>query len=139
LIVNGPGVASGVSAAIISDVDLAPTLCAAVGAAPLPFADGLDVWEHFRDPTQATRDAAFVEHRNGFGDCDYASVALVTADVTYARYQDGSEELSDLGADPDERYNHASTQPERCRRYRDQMLDHLLSTQARGPEQLSQA
>jgi arylsulfatase A-like enzyme len=137
LILSGPGVANGVSRRLISDVDLAPTLCGAVGAEPLPFANGRDLWSHVQDPAAPTRDAALVEYRTGFA--DYACAMHVTQQTTYVRFQDGLEELNDLAIDPGERKNHAADQPDRCDELRAALLDMLLSTQARGPEQLSHA
>ncbi len=137
LIVHGPGVAVGVSQRLISDVDLAPTLCEALGAEPMPFADGRSVWDHLQNPELPARDEALLEYRTGFN--DYACAMHVTEETTYVRYQDGQEELNDLAADPQERCNHASDQPERCAELRARLLDVLLSTQARGPEQISHA
>ena len=45
---------------------------------------------------------ALMEYRNGFRENDYASAALVGAELTYVRYQDGVEELTDLSTDPEE-------------------------------------
>jgi arylsulfatase A-like enzyme len=139
LIVSGPGVDSGVSTKLLSDVDLAPTFCEAAGVEPLPFADGVSQWAHCCDADQPTRETALIEHRNGHGDADVASAMLVTEDATYVRYQDGQEELSDLAADPQEHRNHASEQPDRCRALRTRLLDKMLATQSRGPEQISNA
>lgn len=139
LIFKGPGIATGVSQKLISDVDLAPTLCEAVGASPLPFADGISVLPHLHDPTKSTREVALVEHRNGFGEHDIASMALVTESSTYVRYQSGEEELNDLDQDPNEFVNAATLHPERCGKLRVQMLDTIMNSLAKGPEQVSQA
>ena len=58
LIIAGPGIAQGVSEAVISDVDLAPSMASLLGAPPLPYADGLDLSHHWRDGVSPTRDAA---------------------------------------------------------------------------------
>lgn len=139
LLISGPGVRQGVSEAVISDVDLAPSICAALGLAPLPLADGLDCSAHWSQPDAATRDYALLEYRNGYGPKDYACAGLVSATETYIRYQDGVEELTDLAVDPLEHRNVAADSPERCQALRSRLLDHLLTTQNRGPEQVSHA
>ena len=139
LLIAGPGIASGVSEAVISDVDLAPTIAGLMGVPPLPFADGLDLRDHLSDGHSPTRDTALVEYRNGFGANDYACAGLVSADETYIRYQDGVEELTDLRTDPEEHDNIAGDNPERCMELRGALLNRLLSTEAKGPRQVSHA
>ena len=139
LLINGPGIAQGKSEAVISDVDLAPSICALMEAPMMPFANGLDLSAHFADPSQPTREFALMEYRNGFRENDYASAALVGAELTYVRYQDGIEELTDLSTDPEEQRNVASEQPERCAKLRTELLDTLLRSQSKGPHQHSHA
>ncbi len=139
LILHGPSVAEGVSHAVISDVDLAPTLCGMLGIPALPFADGLDLSAHWKDPSQPTRDFALLEYRNGFAEQDYACAGLVSADETYLRYQDGVEELTQLASDPEEQNNVAGERTQRCAELRAQLIDQLLQTSNRFPQQISHA
>jgi len=139
LIVAGAGLDGGVSEKLVSDVDLAPTLCELVGAAPLPDADGISLAAHFHDLSQPTREAAFIESRNGFGPSDYASIARVTETTTYIQYEDGVEELTDLLEDPEERNNVAAEREHQCQEYRADLLKHLLSSQTDLPRQISNA
>ena len=139
LLISGPGVRQGVSESVISDVDLAPSMASALGLDPMPFANGLDLSAHFERDDAPTREAALLEYRNGFAAEDYACAGLVTATETYLRYEDGVEELTDLSTDPEEHHNLAAADLEHTQRLRSQLLDHMLSTQYRGPEQLSHA
>jgi len=139
LILCGEGLDQGVSGSLVSDVDLAPTLCELVGAAPLPDADGISVAAHCRDLQQPTRQAAFIESRNGFGDHDYASLGRVTETTTYIRYEDGVEEFTDLISDPQEQRNIAASSGETCRNNAADLLDHLLASQSDLPQQISNA
>jgi arylsulfatase A-like enzyme len=139
LLIAGPHVRQGVSEAVISDVDLAPSMVQALGLDPLPFVDGLDISGHWLDAQVPTRDWALIDYRNGFADSDYACAGLVSAHKTYLRYQDGVEELTDLSADPQEHVNIAAKDPAQCAVWRAHLLDALLTTQNRGPAQLSHA
>ena len=139
LLISGPGIAQGVSEAVISDVDLAPTMTRLLGVPAMPFADGLDLSEHWQTGTTPTRDTALIEYRNGFRENDYASAGLVSATETYIRYQDGVEELTDLHNDPLEHDNIAAKNHDRCLQLRTQLLDRLLSSQNKGPHQGSHA
>lgn len=137
LLVSGPGLPRGVSSrALVSDVDLAPTLCSLLAVDPLPWCDGHDLsacWRGDRDG----RDHCLIEYRNGYGANDRAMAALVTAGEKYIRYQDGEEEFTDLRADPEERVNRRDDP--RLPALRERLLDVLLGTGARGPAQVSHA
>jgi len=139
LILHGPGVAKGVSDAVISDVDLAPSICGMLDVPVLPYADGLDLSGHWKNPSAPTRDFALIEYRNGFGDQDNACAGLVAATETYLRYEDGEEELTDLTNDPEEHVNVSPERPERCAELRGELVNHLLQTSNQYPDQISHA
>jgi len=136
---GGRVVATGVFEAMISVVDLAPSLCGILGLPVLPYADGFDLSGHWKDHETPRRDYALIEYRNGFGDHDKACAGLVSATETYLRYQDGEEELTDLTTDPEEHINCAAAKPERCAELRGQLVDQLLQTSNRYPDQISHA
>lgn len=142
LIIAQPGtIEPGVSQALFSDLDLAPTLCDLAGVPPKPFMDGISQLPHLQDRQTRVRDHCLVEYRNGYGDADVASKVLVTDDRKYVRYQTGEEELTDLAADPEERHNVAAD-PDRQREkeaLRLRLLDAILQTEPKGPAQLSHA
>ncbi len=142
LIAAGPGLAGGtVSDALISDLDIAPTLCELAGLPPLPAMDGISQKPHLDDPRRRVRDHCLVEYRNGYGSADVSSKCIVTETSKYVRYQDGTEELTDLREDPRERFNLAVAPQGRraVSALRTRLLDAILTTECKHPEQLSQA
>lgn len=142
LIISCPStIESGVSEALFSALDLAPTLCELAGVPPMPFMDGISQVPHLRNPHVTVRSRCLIEYRTGYGESDCASMALVTADHKYVRYQTGDEELTDLAGDPEERRNVADDADYldiKAQLTRD-MLDDVLSTAQKGPTQISHA
>ncbi len=140
LIISAPGFRDGrVSQALFSDLDLVPTLCDLAGA-PVPFyADGKSQLPHFENPQKTVRDGCLTEYRNGYGEQDCAAAVLTTRDWKYVRSQTGEEELADLKNDPLEKENIAAKAPAQTRAMRDRLLDELLSTQCKWPDQISHA
>ena len=140
LIITNPGtITPGVSETLFSDIDIAPTLCELAGIPVMPFMNGLTQVRHIHDRETDVRDCCLVEYRNGYGEADRSSKALVTSDRKYIRYQDGEEELNDLRADPDE-FTNVVDKPEYSgekEALEKQLLDEILSTEKKGPEQLS--
>ena len=142
LILSSPGqVTPGVSEALFSDIDLAPTLCDLAGVTPPPYMDGRSQVPHLRDPHITVRDQCLVEYRNGYGENDCSSKVIVTDRYKYVRYQIGQEELTDLIEDPLERKNVAgiSCYASIKRDLQAMLLDEILSTESRGPEQIGHA
>lgn len=135
LMITGPGIATTDS--LVSDVDLAPTLCARCGIEPDPFMQGIDQSALLADPIRQLRYRCLIECRSGYGEADFASAVLVTREAKYARYQNGEEEYTDLIADPEERRNVAAEAAyrERVDAARQALLDELLATQPRHPAQ----
>lgn len=140
LLVSCPSlIEPGVSEGLFSDLDLVPTFCELAGVEPMPFADGVSQLPHLRDRSVSVRAACLVEYRNGYGERDISSKALVTQTHKYVRYQTGEEELTDLANDPEERQNVAGQVEygELRDELKSRLLDEILSTEAKGPAQLS--
>lgn len=128
-----------VSDTLFSDIDIAPTLCDMAGIPRMPFMDGISQMPYMLHKGVEVRDRCLIEYRNGYGEKDCSSKVLVRKDCKYVRYQTGEEELTDLSKDPGEKINLAGD-PE----YRElkekmikEMLDEILSTEQKGPLQLS--
>jgi arylsulfatase A-like enzyme len=141
LLVSGPGIEAGVTDALVSTVDLAPTILDLAGARVPTRFDGISIAPHLRDRRRSTRDRCLVEYRTGYVPADHASAALVTRDLKYVRYDSGERELTDLAADPQERVNLAAD-PRAARtaeQLESRLLTELLSTGSRWPEQISHA
>ncbi len=92
LMISAPGLAPGRSDSIVELMDIYPTLCALTGIATPPTVQGKNLIPVLRDPTVSVRDAALSIVRNGH--------SLRCPRWAYMRYQDESEELYDMDADP---------------------------------------
>ncbi len=92
LLISAPGFAPGRSDSIVELMDVYPTLCALTGIATPSTVQGLDLVPVLRDPAVSVRDAALSIVGNGH--------SLRSPRWAYMRYQDGSEELYDMDADP---------------------------------------
>ncbi len=109
--------------------------------APMPAMDGLSQKPHLDDPRHRVRDHCLIEYRNGYCAADVSSKCTVTDTTKYVRYQDGAEELTDLRHDPEECTNLvAATNPgSDLSTMRAQLLDAILATECKHPEQISHA
>ena len=142
LIISCPSIVTpGVSDALFSDIDLAPTLCDLAEIPAMPYMDGISQMPHILDRDIEVRDKCLIEYRNGYGENDCSCKVLVTNSYKYARYQTGEEELTDLVKDPTESKN-VSKDTEyheiKCK-LRNNLLDEILRTEQKGPEQISHA
>ncbi|MCA9878268.1 MAG: sulfatase, partial [Thermomicrobiales bacterium] len=103
LVVRGPGVPAGRSAAVVSTVDLAPTIAALAGAAIPAFVDGRSLLPVLQPEPAPWRQSVLVAHHHNRPtrtDGPPAFSALRADDLTYVEYADGSRELYNLEADP---------------------------------------
>lgn len=101
LIIAAPGVKPGRAAAPVDLVDLYPTLVELCGVAPREGLEGQSLVPLLKDPSSTRQRPALTTHGRG-------NHALRTARWRYIRYADGSEELYDHDADPQERHNLAA-------------------------------
>ena len=137
LLVAGCGVEKGVHTdAMVSSVDIAPMICALMGAQPLPFANGVSPFSP-QGELLAPRSECLIEYRVGYVDRDTASFGIVNKDWKYVRHQTGEEELVDRVNDPNEHHSlidaaHQEKRTEMALR----MLDMIIASGAKGPKQL---
>ena len=102
LMIRAPGYASGVATErVTSLVDLFPTLVELAGLPPKPGLDGRSLVPLLRDPQCPWPYAVITTY-------DVEEFSVRTEDWRYIRYIDGSEELYDHRADPEEWRNLAS-------------------------------
>lgn len=112
LVMRGPGIPIGHTTALVSTIDLAPTIAGWAGAAVPSFVDGrsLDPLFHAETPPETWRSAVFVQHhhnRPDRTDGPPAFQAMRTDDLVYVEYADGWREMYDLRADPHQLHNQA--------------------------------
>jgi arylsulfatase A-like enzyme len=101
LIVAGPGIAPGVCGRTVDFMDLYPTIAALCGAPPREGIAGNSLMPLLKNPSEAWDRPAITTHGRG-------NHAVRTERWRYIRYADGSEELYDHAADPNEWTNVAA-------------------------------
>ena len=103
------------SRALVSNVDLAPTIADFAGASIS--ADGVSMRPLLVDPSSSVRDGVLLEHVQGFVPVPtYCGVR--TSSFTFVHYVTGEEELYDLVQDPHQLRNVASRRPNRAAQLR---------------------
>jgi arylsulfatase A-like enzyme len=124
--VAGTGVAPGASEALVSKIDVAPTLAEAAGA-QLPSADGTSFLPLLRGEAFAGREELLevMPASRGVGYTGWS--ALRTPEWRLIRWDDGKRELYDLLADPWEQRDLVTVEPERAAAM-EARLDELLAT-----------
>jgi arylsulfatase A-like enzyme len=117
MIVSLPGEipADSVSSALVSNVDLAPTIADFAGTS-IP-ADGVSMRPLLTDRSSSVRDSVLLEHVQGAKPVPtYCGVR--TSSFTFAHYVTGEEELYDLVKDPRELQNVATARPNKAAQLR---------------------
>lgn len=90
---------------LISTVDIAPTICDFLAIDSPLYMDGVSHKEHLLSLDRNIREACLIEYRTGYDQADKNVNVLINDRYKYVRYQSGEEELTDLKADPEEKYN----------------------------------
>mgnify|MGYP006283743511 FL=1 len=131
------GVKNVTTDALFSHIDLVPTLCDLIGHPTELRPNGISQKDILLGRKKNIRDHCLVEYRNGYGENDMSSKALVTQDWKYVYYQNNDEELTDLANDTDEAVNLAGDPA--CTEVKEEMrlrlLQEVLSTEQKSPEQ----
>ncbi len=126
LIIAGPGVRSGMRDFPVSLLDLFPTILDYAGVISSVPVEGRSLRPLLAQTGELNRPpAVLVETYGSYGNMDFDLTAksVVTRDVAYTRFGDGTELLFDLAADPGERKNIAESASSRVGRMRALMLD----------------
>ena len=94
--ISAPGMQPGRTSSLVELVDLFPTACD-LTAMPIPKSvQGKSLTPILQDSLSTVKDAALSLHKGH---------VLRTADWAYMKYQDGTEELYDMKADPQQFHN----------------------------------
>jgi uncharacterized sulfatase len=107
--IAAPGIKPGVARGLVEFVDLFPTVAELCGLAPPPQLAGESLVPLLRDPAAPGKSAAFtlvVRGPQQRGD------SVRTERWRYTRWSDGTAELYDHAADPEETRNVAAAHPE---------------------------
>ncbi len=103
------------SGALVSNVDLAPTIADFAGTSIS--ADGVSMRPLLTDLTSSVREAVLLEHVNALPPVPtYCGVR--TPSFTFVHYVTGEEELYDLARDPRQLQNVASSRPSKAAQLR---------------------
>jgi N-acetylglucosamine-6-sulfatase len=102
LIIRGPGIPHGrTSAAMVANIDLAPTILAIAHATPGRVQDGISILPIARAQAGLPERDLLIE-RGPEGPAAGQFTAIRTRQYLYAEYANGEQELYDLARDPDE-------------------------------------
>ncbi len=104
MIFSGCGVDVKITDAMFSSIDIAPTMLAFAGGEIPKYIDGVSHKDFLQGEKEA-REVAFIEYRNGYGDADVNSNAIVTKKYKYIAYENGERELTDRRNDIKEENN----------------------------------
>jgi uncharacterized sulfatase len=104
LVIAAPGVVrpGAPTAALVELVDLYPTLLDLCGLPSVPGLDGVSLRPLLQDPAGSVKDAAFTMLKVGAARGAWVGRSVRTARYRFTLWPDGSEELFDHAADPDE-------------------------------------
>ncbi len=141
LIIKLPKGTKQESDALISTVDIVPTICDLLEIDTPYYADGLSQIAVLNNQSENVRDACLIEYRNGYHDNDCNSKVLVKDRYKYVLYENGEEELTDLDLDPKELKNIIKDEGYRAiaEDLRQELLSMLLKTESKKPYQISHA
>jgi N-acetylglucosamine-6-sulfatase len=119
MIISWPGQipADTTSGALVSNLDLAPTI-ADFGGAALS-ADGVSLGPLLTDSASAVRDSVLLEHLDWVAQPVPTYCGVRTTAFTFVHYATGEEELYDLVQDPNQLLNVASTRPRKATELRE--------------------
>ena len=139
LIVRAPGRAAGETDVLASSIDVYPTCCELLGL-PVPYrCDGVSQVSAYEG--KAPRSSCLIEYRNGYMDNDDYTLVYLDEKYKFSQDQQGEYELTDRVNDPEENVNLLSggANPELLAEYRAKLLDMLLHSASRFPEQYCHA
>ncbi len=114
MVVAGPGIAPGRTHALVELSDLNPTLAQWAGLPAQPGLDAASFAAVLGDPA--------ADHREACVTCEQGYRAIRTATHTYIETEHETDELYDLGADPEQRHNIVDQNPRTAQTLREALV-----------------
>ena len=139
LMMRTPEDNASVTEALASSVDIYPTCCELLGV-PVPRScDGMSQAAALRG--EKVRTECLFEYRNGYFENDVYTLGYVDEKYKFIQYQNGDVEMTDRINDPEENVNivYNGANPELLAEYRNKLLNMMLNTASKFPEQYCHA
>lgn len=139
LMMHTPENNASVTEALASSVDIYPTCCELLGVPTPRSCDGMS-----QAPAligEKVRKECLFEYRNGYFENDVYNLGYVDEKYKFIQYQNGDVEMTDRINDPEENVNivYNGANPELLAEYRNKMLNMVLNTASKFPEQYCHA
>ena len=139
LMMHAPENNASVTEALASSVDIYPTCCELLGVPTPRSCDGMSQAPALRG--EKVRKECLFEYRNGYFENDVYNLGYVDEKYKFIQYQNGDVEMTDRINDPEENVNivYNGANPELLAEYRNKMLNMVLNTASKFPEQYCHA
>ena len=139
LMMHTPEDNASVTEALASSVDIYPTCCELLGVPTPRSCDGMSQAAALRG--EKVRTECLFEYRNGYFENDVYTLGYVDEKYKFIQYQNGDVEMTDRINDPEENVNivYNGANPELLAEYRNKLLNMMLNTASKFPEQYCHA
>lgn len=139
LMMHTPEDNASVTEALASSVDIYPTCCELLGVPTPRSCDGMSQAAALRG--EKIRTECLFEYRNGYFENDVYTLGYVDEKYKFVQYQNGDVEMTDRINDPEENVNivYNGANPELLAEYRNKLLNMMLNTASKFPEQYCHA
>lgn len=139
LMMHTPEDNASVTEALASSVDIYPTCCELLGVPTPRSCDGMSQAAALRG--EKIRTECLFEYRNGYFENDVYTLGYVDEKYKFVQYQNGDVEMTDRINDPEENLNivYNGANPELLAEYRNKLLNMMLNTASKFPEQYCHA
>lgn len=139
LMMHTPEDNASVTEVLASSVDIYPTCCELLGVPTPRSCDGMSQDAALRG--EKIRTECLFEYRNGYFENDVYTLGYVDEKYKFVQYQNGDVEMTDRINDPEENVNivYNGANPELLAEYRNKLLNMMLNTASKFPEQYCHA
>lgn len=139
LMMHTPEDNASVTEVLASSVDIYPTCCELLGVPTPRSCDGMSQAAALRG--EKVRTECLFEYRNGYFENDVYTLGYVDEKYKFVQYQNGEVEMTDRINDPEENVNivYNGANPELLAEYRNKLLNMMLNTASKFPEQYCHA